>query len=84
MLPLQPRGVTHWEPASLHWRFSLMRQRSDNTHSGIDMSLIAGFLVALFTLGFLIFAGRFDLKGSKDLNVNIEPPRIETPATGKG
>jgi hypothetical protein len=49
------------------------------------MSLIAGFLVALFTLGFLIFAGRLDLQSTNNQNVDIKPPQmIETPATGEG
>lgn len=58
--------------------------RHENNQSGIDMSLIAGFLVAAFTLGFLIFAGSFGLQSSKDLNVEIKPSQIHTPATGEG
>jgi hypothetical protein len=76
--------VTDWEPALLHLRFSPMRQPSENNQSGIDTSLIVGFVVAVFTLGFLVFGGRFDLEGSNDLNVNIKPPQIQTPATGEG
>jgi hypothetical protein len=74
--------VTDWEPALLHLRFSPMRRRSENIQPGIDMSLIAGFLVAVSTLGFLVFAGRSDLQVSNDLNVNVKPSQIQTPTTG--
>jgi hypothetical protein len=63
-------------------RFSFMRQPSGE--SGIDTSLIAGFVLAILTLGFLVFGGKSDLAGSNDLNVNIKPTETQTPATSKG
>jgi hypothetical protein len=50
---------------------------------GVGTGLIAGILaVAILALGLIFFSGGFDFQGSKDLNVNIEPPKIQTPDTG--
>jgi hypothetical protein len=45
--------------------------------------LIAGILlVALIVIGIVFFFGR-DFKGIKDVNVNVELPKAQTPATGE-
>jgi hypothetical protein len=50
---------------------------------GAGTGLIAGVLIAAFlAIGLIFFAGGFDFEGSKDLNVNVEPPKIDTPDTG--
>ena len=50
---------------------------------GASMGLIAGVLIAaLLAIGLIFFTGGLDFEGSKDLNVNVEPPKIDTPDTG--
>jgi hypothetical protein len=44
--------------------------------------LVSMFIAALFVLGLFLFGGDvFNFTGKKDLNVNLEPPRIDRPAS---
>jgi hypothetical protein len=54
---------------------------ADNNGASVGTGLIAGILVvALVVFGLIFFAGGFNTGGGKNLNVNIEPPKIQTPA----
>jgi ABC-type transporter Mla subunit MlaD len=49
---------------------------ADNNGAGVGTGLIAGILlVALLAVGLIYFNGGFNLKGGKDVNVNIEAPK---------
>ena len=50
---------------------------------GVGTGLLAGVLIAAaLAFGLIFYAGGFDFPGSKDVNVNIDPPTIQTPDTG--
>ena len=47
---------------------------------GAGIGLVAGILaVVLIGLGLIFYAGGFDFGGDKDVNVNIDAPKIDTP-----
>lgn len=47
--------------------------------AGVGMGLIAGILlVALLVVGLIYMNGGINLKGGKDVNVNIEAPKVPT------
>ena len=51
---------------------------------GVGTGMIAGILVAILVLvGIFLFAGGY-IGGGKNVNVTVEPPKVETPATGGG
>ena len=53
------------------------------TDGGVGAGLFAGIMIAAaLAIGLIFYAGGFDFQGSKDSNVNIDPPTIQTPDTG--
>jgi hypothetical protein len=55
---------------------------ADNNGAGVGIGMIAGILlVVLVGLGIILFAGGY-IGGGKNVNVTVEPPKIQTPATG--
>ena len=51
--------------------------------SSAGPGLIAGILlVVLLGVGLFVATDGFNFKGGKDVNVNIEMPKVDTPATG--
>jgi hypothetical protein len=49
---------------------------------GVGTGMIAGILVAILVLvGIFLFAGGYIGKG-KDVNVTVEPPKVQTPTGG--
>jgi preprotein translocase subunit SecF len=56
---------------------------ADNA-SGVGMGLIVVILlVGLAIVGFIALNGGINLKGGKDVNVNVEAPKIPTAPEGK-
>ena len=52
--------------------------------SNTGLGLIAGILlVVLVGVGIFLATDGFNFKGNKDVNVNIEVPKVDTPATGE-
>ena len=52
---------------------------AENSGTGVGMGLIDGILlVALFAVGLIYMNGGLNLKGGKDVNVNIEAPKVPT------
>lgn len=57
---------------------------ADNSGSGMGTGLIAGILlVVLIGVGLVFMNGGLKLDGGKDVNVNVEAPKIPTPSTDK-
>ena len=46
---------------------------------GASTGLIAGILIAVLVLALIFMAGGFDFGGSKDVNVDLEAPKVQTP-----
>jgi hypothetical protein len=56
---------------------------ADNNGSGVGTGLIAGILiVVLIAVGLVVMNGGLNLQGDKDVNVTVQPPKIDAPATG--
>jgi hypothetical protein len=56
---------------------------ADNAGAGVGMGLIAGILLVIaIGLGILIANGGLNLGGSKDINVNVQPPKVDAPVSG--
>ena len=52
---------------------------ADNNGSGVGTGLIAGILlVVLIGVGLVFMNGGFKLDGGKDVNVNVEAPKLPT------
>jgi len=57
---------------------------ADNNASGVGMGLIAGILLVIaIGVGIVIMNGGLKLDGSKDINVNVQPPKVDVPAPSK-
>jgi hypothetical protein len=56
---------------------------ANNTGAGIGMGLIAGILLVLaIGVGIVIANGGLKLDGSKDININVQPPKLDAPVSG--
>ena len=56
---------------------------ADNNGGSTSLGLIAGILlVVLIGVGIIVATNGFNFKGSKDVNVNIDVPKVDMPATG--
>ena len=57
---------------------------ADSNGGAVGTGLIAGILlVVLIGLGLVFYMGGLDLKGDKDVNVNIDMPKVDAPVPGE-
>ena len=53
---------------------------ADNNGGSMSLGLIAGILlVVLIGVGIIVATNGFNFKGNKDVNVNIDVPKVDTP-----